>query len=77
MSTVMHQEIHLFSLKYLSFLLLASILRREQNISRPIGDDPFALDGFGDCKFQDFFYEKMHYFLFDSCCTCFRYWYWW
>jgi len=25
-----------------------SIIRKEQNMSRPIGDDPFALDGFGD-----------------------------
>lgn len=34
-------------------LSLATILRKEHNISRPIGDDPFALDGFGDCKFED------------------------
>ncbi|CAF0809452.1 unnamed protein product [Adineta ricciae] len=25
-----------------------TILRKEQSISRPLGDDPFALDGFGD-----------------------------
>ena len=30
-------------------IYLDTILRKEHSISRTMGDDPFALDGFGDC----------------------------
>jgi hypothetical protein len=37
-------------------MLIDTIIRKEQSISRPLGDDPFALDGFGDCMF---FFSKL------------------
>jgi len=45
------------------FFFPATLLRKEQNISRPMVDDPFALDGFGDCKSMKSFF-KMKYFHF-------------
>lgn len=40
-------------------MILDTILRKEQSISRTLGDDPFALDGFGDCtSFCLYFFRK-------------------
>jgi len=29
-------------------------IRKDQSVARPFSDDPFALDGFGDCKCRIF-----------------------
>ncbi len=35
---------------WIYLFLLDTNIRKDQSIARPFGDDPFALDGFGDCK---------------------------
>jgi hypothetical protein len=48
-----------FSQKGFIDFSLDTNIRKDHSIARPFGDDPFALDGFGDCKFALFIESLM------------------
>ena len=57
-------------------VVLDTNLRKDNSIARPFGDDPFALDGFGDCKNSSCYRCSSSDHFFSSCRTCICHWYW-
>jgi hypothetical protein len=42
----------IFRILIINFIYSDTNIRKDRSIARTFGDDPFALDGFGDCKFR-------------------------
>lgn len=58
------------------FFQLDTNLRKDNSLARPFGDDPFALDGFGDRNYSLVFQISSDDYVVSSCCTTVSYWHW-